>query len=63
MKRVLTASRYSKIGIESLELRNLLAVSTFALEDVNSTSASYGQMVSPEDFAGKATAWYFLHST
>ena len=51
------------LSIEWLESRRLLAVTPFSLEDVNPTSATYGQMVSPADFAGQTSAWYFAHST
>ena len=33
------------------------------LEDVNATSASFGQTLHPSDFTGRTTAWYFGHST
>ncbi len=33
------------------------------LEDVNATSASFGQDLHPNDFTGQTTAWYFGHST
>ena len=38
-------------------------VPDFSLEDVNSTSASHGQQISPFDFEGMASAWYFGHSS
>jgi len=66
MKRILPArigSFSMKLGVEGLESRRLLAVTAFELEDVNPTSATFGQMVSPEDFAGQTSAWYFSHST
>ena len=34
----------------------------FTLEDVNSTSASYGQRISPSAHRDMATAWYFGHA-
>jgi hypothetical protein len=35
----------------------------FALEDVNPASSLYQTTVSPRDFLGKVSAWYFGHST
>ena len=34
-----------------------------AIEDVNETSETFGQAVHPNDYLGKASAWYFGHST
>ncbi len=55
---------------ERLESRNLLAgtgllekVHDFSLPDANPTSATYGQNVSPSDYLGKVSAWYFGHAT
>lgn len=55
---------------ESLENRHLLAASVgsgepvddFSLLDVNATSPSYNQNVSPRDFDGETTAWYLMRS-
>jgi hypothetical protein len=33
----------------------------FALIDVNQTSATYNQNVSPRDYLGQVTGWYFGH--
>ena len=38
-------------------------VPDFALVDVNSTSATYDQAVSPRDYLQKVSAWYFGHAT
>lgn len=38
------------------------ALPDFSLEDVNTTSATHGQSVSPADYAGMASAWYFGHA-
>lgn len=38
-------------------------VPDFALSDENPASASHGQLVSPRDYLGKVSAWYFGHST
>lgn len=35
----------------------------FSLVDVNSTSATADQPVSPRDYLGRVSAWYFGHST
>jgi hypothetical protein len=35
----------------------------FALPDVNATSATYDQTVSPRDYLQKVSAWYFGHAT
>lgn len=51
------------LGLETLEDRNLLAVTPFALEDVNATSATHGQLVSPSDFSGQTSAYYFGSAT
>ena len=56
---------------EGLEHRKMLAgdgvgagepVAEFSLQDVNPTSPTFGQGVSPSQFSG-TTAWYFIHST
>jgi hypothetical protein len=38
-------------------------VPDFALVDVNPTSSTYGQNVSPRDYVGQISGWYFVHST
>ena len=38
-------------------------VPDFALADVNPTSATYQQAVSPRDYLQKVSAWYFGHAT
>lgn len=38
-------------------------VPNFALTDVNPTSPTYNQPVSPRDELGKVSAWYFGHAT
>ncbi len=54
--------RYS-LQMEPLESRRLLAVADFSLSDVNPTSESYNQSVSPYDFTGQVSGWYFGHAT
>ena len=39
------------------------AVADFSLLDVNSTSATYDQGVSPRDYLQQVSAWYFGHAT
>ena len=39
------------------------AVVDFALIDVNDTSLTSGLTVSPRDYLGQVSAWYFGHST
>lgn len=57
-------------NIESLEPRYMLdgtglfeTVADFSLVDTNPTSETFGQEVSPRDYEGKVSAWYFGHST
>lgn len=38
-------------------------VPDFSLVDVNPTSATFDQQVSPRDYLQKVSAWYFGHST
>ncbi len=38
-------------------------VPDFSLQDVNASSASFGTDVSPRDYLGQASAWYFGHAT
>ncbi len=38
-------------------------VSDFSLQDVNPTSPHSGALVSPRDYLGQISAWYFGHST
>jgi len=39
------------------------AMSDFSLVDVNPNSITSGQEVSPRQFLGKISAWYFGHAT
>ncbi len=39
------------------------AVPDFQLVDVNSNSPTYSLQVSPRDYVGATSAWYFGHST
>jgi hypothetical protein len=38
-------------------------VADFSLIDTNSTSATYGESVSPGDYSGQISGWYFGHAT
>lgn len=40
-----------------------LALADFSAVDVNPQSARYQQSVSPRDYLGQVSAWYFGHST
>ncbi len=35
----------------------------FSLEDVNDSSMTFGEAISPRDYLGSISAWYFGHST
>ena len=37
--------------------------SDFAVSDVNPNSARHGEAVSPRDYLGQVSAWYFGHAT
>lgn len=39
------------------------AVPDFGLVDVNATSSTYESVVSPRDYEGQISGWYFGHST
>jgi hypothetical protein len=39
------------------------AVAEFSIQDVNPNSARSGEMVSPRDYLGSVSAWYFGHAT
>ena len=55
--------RLRPMQLESLEDRIVFAVPDFGLMDVNTTSPTYQQAVSPRDYIGQVTGWYFGHST
>ena len=40
-----------------------VAAPDFALPDVNATSPTFNQTVSPRDYLQKVSAWYFGHAT
>ena len=35
----------------------------FVLEDLNPSSPRFGDALSPRDYLGEVSGWYFLHST
>ncbi len=39
------------------------AVSDFSVRDVNPGSSRFDEMVSPRDYLGQVSAWYFGHAT
>ena len=71
--------RERPLRLEALERRWLLAadvasltdvaegegelVADFSLIDVNPTSTTYNQAVSPRDYLGQVSGWYFGHAT
>lgn len=56
-------SRNKRLAAERLEHREMFAVPDFSLVDVNPATPSYQQDVSPRDYLGKVSAWYFIHTT
>jgi hypothetical protein len=38
-------------------------VPDFSIRDVNATSPRFDEMVSPRDYEGEVSAWYFGHAT
>ncbi len=44
-------------------IAGIAAVTDFGLLDVNPTSPRADQIVSPRDYLGSVSAWYFGHST
>jgi len=62
---MLTTSVLVLVGFlaESAVATNRAMMPDFSLTDVNSTSSTYGQPVSPRDHLRKVSAWYFGHAT
>lgn len=52
-----TAAKGSDSGFETG------LVSDFSLPDQNPTSPRSGQAISPRDYLGDVSGWYFIHST
>jgi len=46
------------IGFETGEV-----LPEFSLEDVNISSATYGDFITPSYFRGQSSAWYFGHAS
>lgn len=67
LTRMLNPMTQRPLSVEALESRHLLAVTgqvaDFALLDVNPTSSTYNQTISPRDYLGEVSAWYFGHAT
>jgi hypothetical protein len=47
----------------SVETGNEIVYPEFSLTDVNETSPTFGQNVSPSDYLGEVSAWYFGHAS
>ena len=45
------------------EVQHADAIFDFSLTDVNTTSATFDMPVSPRDYLGKVSGWYFGHAT
>jgi len=67
--RIRLRSRVSALGVllvlvvGSAEALGGQVMSDFSLTDVNDTSATYGQSVSPRDYLQQTSGWYFGHAT
>jgi hypothetical protein len=58
------ARKFVSYGGENLESRVCpAALVDFSLPDINETSATSGQNISPRDYLGQVSAWYFGHAT
>ena len=51
------------IGFGNKPISGQDMVPDFALLDVNETSQTYDQLVSPRDYLQQVSAWYFGHAT
>jgi hypothetical protein len=47
----------------ALDAADTAQIDDFALLDVNPTSTTYRRLVSPRDYLGTVTGWYFGHAT
>ncbi len=54
---------FASLRGESLEDRCLLVVPDFQLVDVNTNSDLHDEMISPRDYMGRVSGWYFIHTT
>ena len=61
----LSGRQPSQCQFEQLEPRQMLTevAPNFGLVDVNPSSSTYDQSVSPRDYLGGVSAWYFGKST
>jgi hypothetical protein len=50
-------------SLTEAEVLNLPLVDDFSLVDVNATSPTVGEPVSPRDYLAKVSGWYFGHAT
>ena len=50
-------------GADSGAAPELGLVADFLLEDLNPTSPRSGDAISPRDYLGEVSGWYFIHST
>tara|TARA_B100000029_G_C17415015_1_gene902159 strand:+ start:451 stop:708 length:258 start_codon:yes stop_codon:yes gene_type:complete len=68
-QRGIGSGQAAPVAAEVLEERLMLsgtglnAQPDFHLTDVNATSATTGQAVSPRDYLQQVSAWYFGHAT
>jgi hypothetical protein len=53
----------TSLGCAGPNLDTSEPVPDWSLEDTNQSSASYGEAVSPSDFLGRVSAWYFGHGS
>jgi hypothetical protein len=56
-------NRKRRLLAEPLETRRMFAVADFMLTDLNTTSDRFQDSVSPRDYMGQVSGWYFGHST
>ena len=50
-------------AVAAVTIGTMPVVPDFSLPDINPSSATFGQQVSPRDYLQKASGWYFGHST
>ena len=60
-RQLLTADAIVAVNEVAEGESNLVA--DFSLTDVNPNSATYNQSISPRDYLGQTSVWYFGHST
>ena len=57
------AAAIGDLGIQPDGMLSDFSQPNFSLEDVNPTSTTYQQQVSPRDYLGKVSGWYFGYAT